>query len=273
MASTSTRFATMGDAILNKSSYPSDHLIPSRILKTSFFELLVIFHRLLCQFRRHFAGRYLKGMTMDDVIPDSAETQRLLQQVEAGNPKAFDQLFARHRGYLRQVIALRLDPRLRARVDPSDVVQETQMEAYRRLADYLERRPMAFRLWLRKTAHQRLLSVERHHRGAARRSVKREVPLPDSSSLQLAQRLLDPSLTPGQQVEQAELARQVRQAVSRLSPIDREILLMRNLEGLSNQEVAQVLQIEPATASQRYGRALLRLRKLLIDSGLMETEP
>jgi len=195
------------------------------------------------------------------------------ERVGAGDPQAFDELFARHRPYLRQVIELRLDSKLRARVDPSDIVQETQLEAFRRLADYLERRPMAFRLWLRKTAHERLLMVQRHHRGAARRSIRREVQLPDGSSFQLAQQLLDPSLTPGQLAERRELARQVRQAVGQLSEIDREILLMRNLEGLSNHEVAQVLQIDPAAASQRYGRALLRLRKLLLDSGLMESDP
>jgi RNA polymerase sigma-70 factor (ECF subfamily) len=92
---------------------------------------------------------------MADVTPDSAETQRLLHQVCAGDASAFDALFARHRSYVRQVIELRLDPRLRARVDPSDVVQETQLDAFRRLPDYLERRPMAFRLWLRKTACER----------------------------------------------------------------------------------------------------------------------
>jgi RNA polymerase sigma-70 factor (ECF subfamily) len=209
---------------------------------------------------------------MEEVAPDSAETQRLLQQVRVGDPQAFDELFARHRPYLRQVIDLRLDPKLRTRVDPSDVVQETQLEAFRRLPDYLDRRPMAFRLWLRKTAHERLLMVKRHHRGAARRSVQREVPLPDGSSFQLAQQILDRGLTPGQQAERRELARQVREAVGRLSEIDREILLMRNLEGLSNHDVAQVLQIDPDAASQRYGRALLRLRKLLVDRGLMESE-
>src|SRR5262249_19558124 len=116
------------------------------------------------------------------------------------------------------------------------------------------------------------LMTQRHHRGAARRSVGREVPLPDGSSLQLAQQLLDPGPSPSQQAQRDELVRRVRQAVGRLSETDREILLMRNLEALSNQEVAQVLQMDPATASQRYGRALLRLRKLLLQGGLRESD-
>jgi RNA polymerase sigma-70 factor (ECF subfamily) len=210
---------------------------------------------------------------MDELPPDETETQRLLQQVRGGDRLAFEQLFTRHRPFLRQIIEMRLDPRLRSRVDPSDVVQETQLEAFRRLDDYLERQPMPFRLWLRKTACERLLMAQRQHVGAARRAVGREVTLPDASSLQLAQQLLAGGSTPSQRLNREELASQVRQAVTRLSETDREVLLMRNLEMLSNQEVAHELQIDPAAASQRYGRALLRLRKLLVAGGLTEPPP
>src|SRR5262245_25600185 len=113
---------------------------------------------------------------MADVPADSTETRRLLRQVGAGDREAFDQLFAHHRAGLRQFVDLRLDSRVRARVDPSDVVQDTQLEAYRRLADYLARRPMPFRVWLRRTAHERLLMVRRRHLHAERRSVRRETP-------------------------------------------------------------------------------------------------
>jgi RNA polymerase sigma-70 factor (ECF subfamily) len=209
---------------------------------------------------------------MDKMRPDDAETQELLRQVQCGNRQAFEQLFARHRPELRQFVDLRLDPRLRARVDASDVVQETQMEAFRRLGDFLERQPMPFRLWLRQTAYERLLKIRRHHVEVAQRTVRREVALPDHSSLQLAQQLLAPGSTPSQHLDKVEVARRVRQALARLSEPDREILLMRNFDGLSNQEAAQVLGIESATASQRFGRALLRLRKLLLESGLMESQ-
>jgi RNA polymerase sigma-70 factor (ECF subfamily) len=210
---------------------------------------------------------------MPEVTPDSAETQRLLRRIHGGDRQAFEKLFARHRPYLRQVVDLRLDPKVRARVDPSDVVQETHLEAFRRLPDYLERRPMPFRLWLRKTAYERLLMLQRHHVQAQRRAIGREVALPDRSSVQLFRQLLAPGSTPSQQLARAELARRVRLAVAQLVEIDREILLMRNLEGLSNHEVAQVLEIEPAAASQRYGRALLRLRKLLLAGGFSESGP
>jgi RNA polymerase sigma-70 factor (ECF subfamily) len=204
---------------------------------------------------------------MDEVV---ADTECLLRRAGRGEPEAFERLFARHRAYLLRVVELRLDGRVRARIDPSDVVQETMMEAVRRLPDYLLRRPMAFRLWLRKTAQERLLMAERFHLGAARRSVRREVPLPDGSSAQLARQLLAGGSSPGQHLDRRERARQVHEAVARLSPADREILALRNLEGLSNQEAAEVLGVGPAAASRRYGRALLRLREELAHVGRSE---
>src|SRR5690242_3688309 len=103
---------------------------------------------------------------MDELPADSTETRRLLEQSEGGDSAAFERLFARHRPDLRRFIARRLDPRLRARLDPSDVVQETQLEAYQRLPDFFRRRPMPFAVWLRKTAYQRLLMLRRQHLGA-----------------------------------------------------------------------------------------------------------
>jgi RNA polymerase sigma-70 factor (ECF subfamily) len=209
---------------------------------------------------------------MADIDADSEQTQGLLERARAGDQEAFEHLFSHYRRYLHQVIDLRLDQRLRQRVDTSDVIQETQLEAFRRLADYLEREPMPFRLWLRKMAHERLIMARRHHVGAARRAVGREVRLPDHSSIQLAGQLLAANSTPSQQLSRDELVHRAQEAMAQLSETDQEILLMRNLEGLSNQEVAQVLDLEPATASQRYGRALLRLRSVLIGSGLMEPQ-
>jgi RNA polymerase sigma-70 factor (ECF subfamily) len=210
---------------------------------------------------------------MSSPAVDSSETQRLLQQVSAGDPQAIARLLDRHRPYLRRLVELRLDPRMRARVDPSDVVQEAQLEALRRLDGYLKQPPMPFRLWLRQLAYDRLLMLRRHHVTAARRTVERDVPLPDRSSLQLARQLLAAGSTPSEQLVKREFVRRVRQAVSLLPDGDREVLVLRNLEGLSNRETAQVLGMDPATASRRYGRAVIQLRTLLLQSGLGESEP
>jgi RNA polymerase sigma-70 factor, ECF subfamily len=210
-------------------------------------------------------------MSMGEQLTDSAETQQLLQQVRAGKPGALDQLLGRHRAYLRQLVGLRLDSPLRARVDPSDVVQEAQLEAVRRLDSFLAHCPMPFRLWLRQITYDRLLMLRRQHLGAACRAAARDVALPDRSSLVLAQQLLAPGPSPSEQLTRRELARRVHQALAQMPDADHEILLMRNFEGLSNQEVAQVLRSKPAAASQRYGRALLRLRQLLVAGSSAES--
>jgi RNA polymerase sigma-70 factor (ECF subfamily) len=209
---------------------------------------------------------------MDALTPDSAETQNLLQQIREGDREAFERLFVRHRPELRQFITLRMDPRMRARLDPSDVVQETHLEAYRRLQDFLRRQPMPFHVWLCKTAYERLLMARRQHVQAAKRTTEREVPLADRSSQLLAQRLISGGTTPSQQLQRRELVRRVRQALAQLITADREILLMRNFEELSYQEIGFILDIEPATVRQRHGRALLRLHKLLSEGGLTESE-
>jgi RNA polymerase sigma-70 factor (ECF subfamily) len=210
---------------------------------------------------------------MHDVKPDSSETHSLLAQVQQGDPQALERLLARHRLNLRAFVAARLDPRVRARVDPSDVVQETQLEVLRRLRDYLERRPMPFRLWLCKTAYERLLKFHRHHAETACRSVAREVALPEQSSLMLAGPLLAPGPSPSRLLADREFADRLGRAVARLTEADREILLLRHMEDLSYAEVGQFLDIEPAAARKRYGRALLRLRKVLSECGLLESKP
>jgi RNA polymerase sigma-70 factor (ECF subfamily) len=207
-----------------------------------------------------------------EVQPDSPETEALLRQIRAGDRQAFEQLFARHQAYVRRLVELRLDPRLRSRLDPSDVVQEAHLEALSRLDAYLRRPVLPFRLWLRQIAFDRALKARRHHLGATRRSLDREVPLPEQSSVVLARQLLAGDSTPSRQLSHRELARRLRQAVTQLPPADRDIVLMRHFEGLSNQEVACLLGIDPAAASKRHGRAMLRLHRILFASGLTESQ-
>src|SRR5262249_15126593 len=140
---------------------------------------IVSFFPCRCRFWRRFGVSRGGDRLMNELQPDSAQTQSLLQQAQTGDPQAFEDLFARHRPYLKQLVELRLDPKLRSRIDPSDVVQEAHLEAFRRLNAYLQERPMPFRLWLRQIAYDRTLKAWRHHRGAARRAAGREVPLPE----------------------------------------------------------------------------------------------
>jgi RNA polymerase sigma-70 factor (ECF subfamily) len=203
---------------------------------------------------------------------ESAETDRLLARAEAGDRAAVESLFGGHRDYLHRMIDLRMDQQLRSRIDVSDVIQEAHVEASRRIGDFLRRRPMPFALWLRQTAYECLLRLRRQHVEAQQRAVGREVPLPERSSVLLAGAAMSASATPSEQLIEQELARRVREAMAQLPDDDREILLMRNFEELSNQEVAQVLGLEPGTASKRYMRALFRLREVLVANGLTESQ-
>lgn|SRR5262249_15169212 len=126
---------------------------------------------ILCRHDQSFPG-FCSSQGREGTWPrqngDSAETQRLLAQIRSGAANAVDRLLERHRPYLLRLVQVRLDPRIRARVDPSDVVQEAQIEAVRRLDDYLERPSLPFRLWLRHIAQDRLLMLRRRHVEACR---------------------------------------------------------------------------------------------------------
>jgi len=201
---------------------------------------------------------------------DSSETGRLLQCIENSKDLAFSKLLKRHRRFLQRVIEARIHPLMMSRLDPSDVVQETQLQAIRRFDDYLRRRPLPFRLWLRKMACDQLIMLQRQHLGAAKRSRFSEIGISNRSSMSLVRPLLDKARSPSWIAARRELIDGVRGAVDDLTNGDREILLMRNVEALSNQEAADVLGIAPVAASQRYGRALRRLRALLVQRGLIE---
>lgn len=193
-------------------------------------------------------------------------TNQLVRRAKLGDEKAVEQLFAAHRGYLRKLIDLRMGKELAQRLDASDVVQETQMRAIERLSAYLENQEIEFRLWLRSQALDRIVELRRFHLGSAKRAVHREAKLSRDSSAMLVRRLCGDS--PSEQVIRRETIQAVQEAIQRLREGDRELLLLRHFEGLSNNETAQVLGIEPATASKRFGRVLLKLHQQLFLSGV-----
>jgi RNA polymerase sigma-70 factor (ECF subfamily) len=207
------------------------------------------------------------------VEPNSAVVNQLLDEARQGRTAALEQLFAHFHDRLRQAVALRLDRRLSARVDASDVLQEAYLEAVRRLPDYLNRSGMPFYLWLRWIAGEQVLAFHRRHLGAEKRSVGREVaPLPVESSAQFVVGLLGRGPSPSRALAAAELAERLRLALQRLDDDERELLLLRHFEQLTNREIAQLLQIGEAAANKRYIRALQKLRGLLLNLGVSGVE-
>jgi RNA polymerase sigma-70 factor, ECF subfamily len=203
------------------------------------------------------------------------DTEQLLERVVTGDAAARDELLQRHRSRLGRMVAVRFDSRLAARVDPSDVVQESLAEAAANLDRYLRERPLPFYPWLRQFAQRRLIDLHRRHVKAGRRSVTRErgpIGLPNHSALALADRLLARTSSPSLRLRRQERSDQVRAALAALPEADREVLVLRILEGLPTREAAEVLGITEVAVRSRQVRALDRL-KVLLGPDFLEGEP
>lgn len=198
------------------------------------------------------------------------DTEQLLDAVSRGDTAARGRLLERNRPKLRRMVAIRLDRRLVARVDPSDVVQESLVEAAARLDDYVRDRPLPFYPWLRRIVSDRLIDAARKHLRAGRRSIEREEPagLPGESVVELAERLLAPNSAPSARLRRAERSDRVRVALESLPERDREVLVLRYLEDLSTADAAAVLGVGEGTVKMRLLRALQRLRDALGEEDL-----
>ena len=202
------------------------------------------------------------------IWPSNDKTETLLVAAKGGDSDAVNRLLERHRASLRQFVEMRLDRKVRRRVDVSDVVQDVMIEANHRLQKYLGDPVMAFHLWMRQIARDRVIDTYRRHRVSAKRSMDKEqamfVPAgSEQSSMDLAVQLCDPAMTPAAAATQRELAQQVEGVIAKLEDQDREIIIMRHYEHLTNLEISQVLQMNPPATSMRYLRAVRRLRELM----------
>lgn len=202
------------------------------------------------------------------------DVPELVALAAEGDTRAQDRLFDRYRDRLKKMVRMRLNPRLQGRVDDSDVLQDTYVEAARRLPDYLKGPRAPFFLWLRQITSQRLIDVHRRHLGARARDAGLEISLhrgrlPLASSVSLAAQLLGRLTSPSEAAVRAETRLALQEALNRMDELDREILSLRLYEDMSNQEAAQELGVEEKMASKRYVRALQRLQKLLAELGLV----
>jgi len=198
-------------------------------------------------------------------MTDGFEYAGELYQLRSGGEEAVAELFGCYREKLLRMIAFRLDSRIIGKVDGEDILQDAFVETARRIQDYLDRPSVPFFVWLRQITRQVLIDTHRRYLGAKMRDVNQEVGLfhggsADTSSSGLAAQLADSLTSPSQFAVREEMVAELRTALDELDEIDREVLVLRHLEELSNNEVAEILGIDRYAASKRYLRALERLR-------------
>jgi RNA polymerase sigma-70 factor (ECF subfamily) len=199
---------------------------------------------------------------------NSCETVDLLERARAGDRDALNAIFARHRERLRRMVDIRLDRRLLARIDASDVIQDAYVDVVTRLAEYLHNPRLPLFLWLRLVVGERLMKLHRQHLGTQMRDAALEVSLyhgalPAASSAALAAQLLGKHTSPTEAAVRAERVLRLQEALNTLDPVDREVLSLRHFEELSLPETAQVLGVTEPAAAKRYFRALKRLKGIL----------
>lgn len=202
----------------------------------------------------------------DHPEPDS-QLECLIVRAANGHARSFEELVNVHERELREFIDRRLDHPLRKRVGASDVVQQTFVEAHRRIKEFAARRPMPFKVWLMKTAIEQLRDERVKHLKRERRTANREVELPTHSSLVLAHQLAGGS-APSQLAMKRERQRALAGLIERMSSADRDVLLLRHVDNLRFEDIGKVLEINAATARKRHARAIVRLRQLCIDNGI-----
>jgi RNA polymerase sigma-70 factor, ECF subfamily len=202
-------------------------------------------------------------------MSDSAgELDSLSERLRAGDTAAAGELFAACRDRLKKMVRLRLDRRLQGRLDASDVLQEAFLDVQRKTAEFAGKPDMPAYLWLRLITTERLLNLHRHHLGTQMRDAGQEVSLcpggsPAASTHSLANLLLGRLTSPTQAAMRAERQLRLQEALNGMDALDREILALRHFEELSNSEAATVLGLSKTAASNRYIRALKRLKEIL----------
>lgn len=201
-------------------------------------------------------------------MSDAIILDQLIQQAKGGNSQALGELFQMHTARLQNVVKFRMDSRIRGRLDPADVLQEAFIEATERFPEFGKSQDMPFFLWLRFITMQKLLQIHRRHLGVKGRDAARDVsifaaPQPQATSAVLAAHLLGQQTSPSMAAMRVETKMQVERALNAMESIDREVLALRHFEQLSNVEVAKLLEIAPTAASNRYIRAVKRLKDVM----------
>ncbi len=195
---------------------------------------------------------------------------QLLDTLRQSDLGARGQVLGRYRDWLVLLARLQLGQRLRGKLDASDVVQQTLLEACRDLPQFRGDSEAELLAWLRQILAHVLGHEIRRYRGTGRRDVGREVSLDQSlaeSSQRLAGMLAAPDSSPSVHAERKEQEVLLADVLSRLPEDFREVIVLRNLEGLPHDEVAQRMGRSPGAVRMLWVRALARLRQEMAGPG------
>lgn len=181
---------------------------------------------------------------------------------------AVTEFFEHHRERLRAFVKHRTDERLLGRLDWEDVMQDAFLVIQRRFPDFVAKPTVPFFIWMRAMTAQVLIDLHRKHLVMQKRNAGREVSIHQrlafqSTSASLAHLLTSSGTSPSHAAIRAEQLECVKLCLANMSKLDREVLVLRHMEQLSNGEIAHVFEIDKSAATKRYVRALRRLRQAL----------
>ena len=194
------------------------------------------------------------------------DAQLLLNQARGGNEKALGQLLESYSRYLTLLARVQIGRRLQGKVDPSDVVQETFLEAHRQIGNFRGNSEGELVAWLRRILAGQIALTLRRFLGTKGRDLKLERELAaqlDQSSEILDGGLVASNSTPSQHASRREQALLLADALDRLPEDYREVIILRHLEGLSFAEVSQRMERSEDSVQKLWVRALANLRRSL----------
>ena len=200
----------------------------------------------------------------------SSEVEELRKRPQ----EAAAEFMTKYQDVLLRMISFRLDRRLYGRVDPTDVMQDSYLEVSKRIGEFIDNPQVSFFVWARQITWQTLLKTNRRHLQTQKRNVTREEKNArrqnEATSVALAARLLANVRTPSGEAVRGETIEQLKTALDGMNDVDREVLALRHFEQLSNGQVAEILNLTKSAASNRYVRALSKLKEIM--SAVMEHE-
>jgi RNA polymerase sigma-70 factor (ECF subfamily) len=192
----------------------------------------------------------------------------LLSRARNGNPQSVGELLTLYRNYLTLLASTQLERRLQPRVSPSDIVQETMLKAHCHFAQFKGQTEREFLAWLRQILLSSLAHFVERHLLAAKRNIRREISIEECAATPSGSFLIRHALddaaceTPSAEIRQREASTILSARLAQLAPRYREVLVLRNVEGLSFDEVAGRLHRTPAAARMLWLRAIQKLRAI-----------